>query len=223
MHRRRLTLQMLLAFTGVILLATTAGPQPVHAGPSLLPGSKEHGSGLGSRSDQSLSWILAPSAPVIPGVLVDPEPTAIQDSGLNSSFIIKFTRSGQPVPNATVTWEVDDPSARIQVPFPNTDSEGLARAWLIAGTATKQVVTVRVSDSSVTASFTVRRSGSLPRTVGRYVTLYLDAPSEAGNVERIWVGVTPRTAPTRTYYQLATAWTPTGSTSFGTDPSSVDS
>lgn len=214
MNRRPLTVQALFVFAGALLLAATAGYQPAHADPGYLRGLLEHGAGLGSRTDQSVSWTLVPTAPVIPGVLVDPEPKVIQDSGLNSSFVVKFTRGGQPIPNAAVAWDVDDPTARIQAPFANTDSEGLARAWLIAGTATRQVVTVRASDPSLTASFTVQRSGRLPRTVGRYVTLYLDAPLEARNAEQVWVGVTPHTAPTRTYYQLATAWTKTGPVSF---------
>ncbi|MFM9134431.1 MAG: DUF3472 domain-containing protein, partial [bacterium] len=149
---------------------------------------------------------------MVPGTLVDPEPGVLQDSNLNSPFIIKLTRGGVAAANVAVEWSVDDSTARIQSAFARTDEQGLARAWLFAGTGDTQTVLARAS--GVSATYTVRRSASTPRTVGRYVTLYLDAPVAARQVDAVRIGVTARSSPPRTYYQLLSAWTAAGSMAF---------
>lgn len=168
-----------------------------------------------SPSARSLAWAYVSDVSVVPGTLVDAEPEVLQDRDLNSSFVVRLTRSGKPVAHAPIQWEVSDPTARIQVPFAQTDEQGLARAWLVAGIAERQEVVAGVArDPSVAARFTVCRSESLPATEGRYVTLFLDAPGVVREPSRVWIEMTPDTDPSRTYYQLITAWGESGQVAF---------
>ena len=168
-----------------------------------------------SPSARSLAWAYVSDVSVVPGTLVDAEPEVLQDKDLNSSFVVRLTRSGKPVAHAPIQWEVSDPTAQIQVPFARTDEQGLARAWLVAGMAESQEVVASVAgDPSVAARFTVCRSESLPATEGRYVTLFLDAPRVVREPSRVWIEMTPDTAPPRTYYQLVSAWGESGQVAF---------
>ena len=165
----------------------------------------------------SLAWAYVSQTPAVPGTLVDGTPGVLQDSFLNSSFVVKVTAGGHPVKNVRIIWKTNDPTAGISVFGPRTDAAGQARMWYFAGQAAEQKITAINQTTGERLDFTLQTTSHPKPTVGRYVATYFDAPSTMdtkGTEQAYAVTITPHTDPTRTYYELITAWQ-------GRDPAEV--
>jgi hypothetical protein len=157
----------------------------------------------------SFGWDFVSTMPVVPGTLVDGAPKSLQDSSLNSSFVVRLTSNGKPVSGARVTWRASDSSSHITAFAPTTDADGRARIWYFAGRAPVQRITATDRSTGRRISIALRRAERIEPTVGRYVALYFSAPASvtsSGTDQAYTVTATPQTDPTRTYYELITAW-----------------
>lgn len=151
-----------------------------------------------------LQWTLAPTSQLVPGLVVDPDPTAVQDGGLNSSLVLRVSRSGKPVIGDSIIWSTNDASGQVQFLSRTSDQDGLVRAWYFAGSQPEQTITARHVWSGKSIVLKLRRSASPSPTVGRYAATYYSVPT--GSYSAISINVVPRTAPERTYYALSSIW-----------------
>ncbi|CAB4886732.1 MAG: DUF3472 domain-containing protein [Actinobacteria bacterium] len=195
----RATIGFILSFAAACAIALTgsATAAPSHR----LVAPEARGSVLG--------WDYVSRIPVVPGTLVDGAPDALQDQSLNSSFVVRRTAHGRPVAGARITWRASDSSSHIALFAPTTDADGRARIWYFAGQAPVQRITATDRTTGQRITFTMRTAEHIEPTVGRYVALYFSAPASvtsSGTNQAYTVTATPQTDPTRTYYELITAW-----------------
>lgn len=148
--------------------------------------------------------LQAPSAPIEPGLMADPDPLTIQDGGLNSSIVLQLTRNGLPAVDEEVAWAASDPTGSIQFTASRSDRDGIVRMWYGAGAALSQRVSARHVGTQKVASVSMARVGSPRPTVGRYASTYFDAPP--GEYSAYAISVIPQTAPLRTYYAVSSFW-----------------
>ena len=157
----------------------------------------------------TLNWDYASTSPIVPGTLVDGSPKVLQDRSLNSSFVARVTTGGRPVAGVPIRWRASDPTGHITVFSSTTDAHGRARIWYFAGKAPIQRITAISTADGRRISATMQVAQPITPTVGRYVALYLSAPASitaTATNQSYAITATPHTAPTRTYYQLITAW-----------------
>jgi hypothetical protein len=149
----------------------------------------------------SLEWMSKPSGMLSPGALADPQAGAVQDNGLNSSFVVRAVRNGQPVRNEAISWFSTDPTASVQTLATQTDDAGLARAWFVPGSASNVSVVVRHGGSGKTISSQHSRAvGRLPALGRRLEYTFTVA---AGGLSAIKVSLLLRTTAPHTYYAPA--------------------
>ncbi len=155
-----------------------------------------------------LSWVLTPTQPVVAGLLADPDPTSIQDEGLNSSVVAQVTRNGIPMPAELIEWSTTDSSGQIQYLSDKSDAAGRARVWYLVGEQSQQTLTARHASSGKVVTHTISLAPKQSPTVGRYVSTFFEAT--AGTYSATSISVIPRTAPERTYYALTSIWRTNG-------------
>jgi hypothetical protein len=192
------------AGTGVWVLGPIAGSQttPAYVGDLAEFRCSVHPTSCFESID--LQWKLTPTTPLVPGLVADPDPVLIQDGGLNSSFVLQVSRSGQPVAGDSIVWSTDDASGQVQFLSKISDKDGLVRAWYLAGGALEQTITARHVWSGKTTTLKLRRAAIPSPTVGRYASMYFR--SLGGTYTATSISIIPRTAPERTYYSLSSIW-----------------
>ena len=148
--------------------------------------------------------------PLIPGTLLDGSPNEVQDTNLNSSFVIQALQNGLPAKGVKINWVASDTTSKIIEFSKETDQSGLARIWYFSGKENSQEISVSgLGAEDQKLSIKLNKATAISPTVGRYVATYFSAPgylSKGTNYESFTIKATPKTAPNNTYYQLITTW-----------------
>ena len=150
-----------------------------------------------------LAWTFVSSANLIPGTFADATVPSLQDNGRNSSFVVSVKNGQKPISGATIHWSSSDPTSSIQYQSSSTDADGLARMWYLVGQKPNATVSAEVLGSPNKISVQISLKSKIPKTVGRYVTAFFDAPALTQSYYKsIEVSATPLTAPLNTHYSF---------------------